>query len=243
MDYSKEDNGLGERGRQDADDLQNEIAGRSTGRQTRFLTAEGGEAETQEKRRARRAFRDALEAILASDPEYRALYEKLGETLGQAEASADAVIAKLQDDLAALDSKILDMKDRAARLPDGRRVFRRADGSVVDEAGETFPVEFADGIQWPQGAPSAEAYFGALQRRDQMNALLTDWLDYRTDTLGGIRDRYEDRDDPMKKDGLKGALDDIESRKPPHPSDIEVKVGGGPDVSRNPTAAVAVPKM
>ena len=229
MDYSKEDNGLSDRRRQDADDLQDEIASRDTGRVKRFLTAEGGNAEANEKRRARRAFRDALEALLATDPEYRALYEELGETLSHAEANADAVIAE--------------MRDRAARLPDGRRVFRRADGSVVDEAGETFPVEFADGIQWPQGAPSAEAYFGALQRRDQMNALLTDWLDYRTDTLGGIRDRYEDRDDPMKKDGLKGALDDIESRKPPHPSDIEVKVGGGPDVSRNPTAAVAVPKM
>ncbi len=214
MDYLNDENDLASRRKRGFADLQNEIAGRETGRQARFLTTDGGGSEVDKKRRAERAFRNALDALLASDPEYRALYEELGEALGAAEANADTVISKLQSDLSALDGEIADMRDRAARLPDGRRVFRFADGRVVDENGETLPIELAEGIQWPIGAPSGEAYFGALEQHDDLSALLSEWHAYRNDTLGGIRDRYDDRDDPMAKGDLRDALGQIANMAP-----------------------------
>ena len=203
MDYLNDENDLNNRKLRDFADLQNEIAGRDTGRIARFLTADRGGSDPEKKKRAERRFRDALEALLATDPEYRALYIELGEKLGDAETNADETIAALQDRLASLNDAITNTLDRAARLPDGRRVFRYADGHVEDEFGNAVSPELAEGIQWPPKAPSAEEYFALLKARDDMQALLAAWLEYRNETLGTIRDRYDDHDRPMDKDDLK----------------------------------------
>lgn len=200
--------------KQDFDDLQNEIAGRSTGRMTRFLTGEDRNDPTGEKKRAAdRMVRDLLDVYLR-DPEYRALYEDLGTKLRGAETEAEQIIAALEAQIAAMDETIRDMEDRAARGPDGQPVFRTADGRVVSADGEELPPEIAAGIIWPDNAPSAEAYFDAKAKRDALQDDLRNWHDYRNDTLGGIRDRYEDRENPMKKNELEGALEDIERMRP-----------------------------
>lgn len=214
MDYSKDDNGLDTRRQQDRDDLQNEVAGRETGRMKKFLTADGSDTNAEKKRRKDRAFQDALERLLATDLEYRALYEALGDRLGSAEVEADEAIAALRVEIDNLDTLINDMRDQAARLPDGRPVFRHADGRVVDENGDAIAPELAEGVIWPTDAPSAEDYFAATDKRAALWDLMGQWEAYRNDTLGGIRDRYDDRNDPMSKDDLKDALDQIETVRP-----------------------------
>ncbi len=192
----------------------NEMAGRDVPRQKRFFNGDGGSAKADEKRRRERRFRDALEEMLWRDQEYRALYEDLGDKLGEAETTADVAIADLQSRIAAFDDRIDDMLDRAARLPDGRRVFRFADGRVEDEFGATVSPDIADGIVWPPNAPGGEEYFGAIEERNELQTHLEQWLDYRNNTLGGIRDRYDDRNDPMEKGDLKDALEQIETDRP-----------------------------
>lgn len=222
------------RRRLDELDYNDAISGQDSGRMGRF----GGmsrKRDEQEKKKAEKAFRDALEQLL-QDPEYRALYEELGSRLASAEIEADTVIADLEATLQDLDAQIADMEARAAKGPDGNPVFKLDDGRVVDTSGEDLPPEIADGIIWPPNAPSGDDYFDIKTRRSDNADLLTRWLDYRHDTLGGIRDRYDDRENPQVIDGLRGDLDAIEAIRP---SEFSLQPAAPKDVTAalpNPTA-------
>lgn len=243
MEYFDENEQLEDRGRQAFDDLQNEIAGRDTGRISRFLTADEGPSRADEKRRKDKAYRDTLDMLLATDPEYLALYTKLGNELSDGEVEADSIIAGLQTAIATLEEQIDEMRADAPALPDGRRVFRYADGRVVDETGTLVSPELAEGVIWRDGSPSAEEYFEALEKRQSTSDLLEQWVTYRHDHLGDLRNRYDDRDEPMTKGDLKDALDDIRSKKPPHPSDLEVGATNLEGAQLSVTTAVTVPKL
>ncbi len=220
--------------RLDREDYNDAIAGRDSGRMIRF----GGKSHARreiEKKKAEQAFRDALELLL-QDPEYRALYEELGSRLASAEIEADTVIADLEAALQDFDAQIADMEARAAKGPDGNPVFKLDNGRVVDANGEDLPPEIADGIIWPSNGPSGDDYFDIKARRSDNADLLSRWQDYRHDTLGGIRDRYDDRENPQAIDGLRGDLDAIEAIRP---SEFSLQSAGPKDVTAalpNPTA-------
>lgn len=243
MDNIEKNERLGSQDRQTFNDLQNEISGRETGRISRFLTADGRSFRTDEKRQKDKAYRDVLDMLLATDPEYFALYTRLGDELSSGEAEADSIIANLQSAIDALEQQIEVMRAGAPRLPDGRLVFRYIDGRVVDEAGALVSPEIAEGIIWRKGSPSAEQYFDALEKRQSTYDLLEQWVAYRQDYLGYLRNRYDDRAEPMTKDELKEALDDIYSKKPPHPSDLEVGAADLAGAQLTVTTAVKVPKL
>lgn len=214
MDIPMPPDNADERRAEDFDDLQNEIAGRNNGRMRRFGHGDENSPDAKTKRQADRAFRDMLDMRLATDAEYRALYIDLGEKLADAEQSSDARLAALTDKLNATQDAIDDMLSSAARLPGGERVFRFADGSIVDERGNTVDDLEAESIVWSPDAPSAEDYFAAVDQRSALTQELNAWTDYRHDTLGTIRDRYDDRDDPMEVDELSEAMEMIEAQKP-----------------------------
>lgn len=199
--------------RLERDDYHNAISGLETGRMLRFGAKSKAQVEAKQ-RKADRVFQDALDRLLA-DPEYRILYEQLGDRLAEAERTADQALANIQTAIDTLDDQIAEMEVHAARGPDGLPVFRTADGRVVNAYGEELPAEIAEGIIWPPNAPSAEAYFSARDRRSYLRSQLEDWQGYRNETLGGLRHRYDDRDEPMSKDELKGALDALDAARPP----------------------------
>lgn len=202
------------RKRLELQDHGHEMAGLETGRAARFGIGAGRAAEAKEKERSERAFRNALERLL-QDAEYRRLYEQLGERLGDAEREADATITALEDQLRKVGEQIADMESSAARGPDGRAVFRYVDGRVVYADGSEVPDDIADGIIWPDNGPSAEDYFAAKQRQADLSKQLDEWNSYRNDTLGGIRDRYDDPGNPYEDaKALEGALRDIEEARP-----------------------------
>mgnify|MGYP001797201881 CR=1 FL=1 len=202
--------------RQDFEDQQNELAGRETGRMTRFGVGAALAQELKEKERKERAYRDALDRLLATDPEYRRLYEELGGRLGKAETAADQTIDAIQDALRAQQDANQDMRDRAPRV-DGKAIFRYADGRVVDEDSNEIDATIAAGIIWPEDAPSAEDYFAGVERENALWTALDEWQAYRDVTLGGIRDSYDDRDNPMTKDDMQKALQDIAVTAPSNP--------------------------
>lgn len=206
------------RQRLERDDYNNAIAGRETGRMTRFGAKSKDEREVKQ-RKAERVFRDALDRLM-QDAEYLALYEQLGEDLSDAERNADQTIADIQIAIGKLEDGIADMEARAAKTLDGKSVFRTADGRVINEDGEELPPEIAEGIQWPPNAPTTEEYFGAKERRDGLAAGLEEWQGYRNDTLGGIRDRYEDRENPQAVEGLENDLNLIAEDAPPVPASL-----------------------
>ncbi|SMX28184.1 hypothetical protein TRP8649_02299 [Pelagimonas phthalicica] len=199
----------------DVDDLQNEVAGNETGRISRFLSAEDDRSvEGKRRKREKQEAADRRLMDLMKDPEYAALHHDLGDKLRDAETGADETIAAMQAHLRAIEAEIADIEARAAKGPDGAPVFRTAHGRVVHADGEELPPEIAAGIIWPDNAPSAEDYFAARAERDSAVAKLNEWQSYRNDVLGGIRHRYDDKENPMTKDDLKDALDQIETARP-----------------------------
>ena len=199
---------------QDFDDFQNELAGREVGRQSRFGVGDGSGRALSDKEKREKAWRDTLDRLLMTDPEYRTLYVELGDRLRDAERDVDAEMVAIMGRLDALQSDVEDMRHRAAEVPGVGRVYRFADGRVLDENGVELDPVFAASIVWPDDAPTGEEYFGAMDELAVLEEQLGKWQDYRIDTLGGIRDRYDDRDNPMTKDDIRDALDEIQSLRP-----------------------------
>lgn len=225
--------------RRDFEDQQNELAGRETGRRARFGVGTTQTQATKEREKKERAYRDALELLLLNDPEYRALHKALGDELSNAETHADTRIATLQTSLSAQLRKIQSMRDKAPKI-DGKAVFPTSDGRVVDEDGiEIMGVDVAD-INWPEGSVSAEAYEVALDHESALQSELSDWTNYRNDTLGEIRNRHEDGENPTSKEQMEQDLQTIQSttERLTASSVIEAIV---PDVSAQPVADVTLP--
>lgn len=207
------DSELETRKRRDFEDQQNELAGRETGRMVRFGVGAARAQEIKERERKDRAYRDTLARLLATDPEYQKLYETLGDRLGEAEVTADQTIEAIQTAVTAQRYANQDMRNRAPKI-DGKAVFRYADGRVMDEDGNEIDPIIAAGIIWPDSAPTAEDYFAGVDRESGLRASLDDWQVYRNGTLGDVRNRHEDRDNPMSKEDMRDALKKIERAAP-----------------------------
>lgn len=220
--------------KEDLDDLQRELSGQDGARVQRFLRDDDPRSREGRRKKAERRFRDLLERLL-DDPEYRALYEQLGNELSSAEYDADSAISDLEQKLADLQIQIDALENAAARGPDGQPVFKTADGRVVSADGQALPREIADGIIWPANAPTAEDYFALKQSHRDFTDLLDQWRTYRFDVLGDIRDRYDDRDNPMSKDDLRDAIQRIEDLRPA-PASLETKPSQEAQLSPAPQA-------
>ncbi len=208
------------RKRQELQDHGHEIAGLDTGRMARFGVGHAQAQDLKEREKKELAYRDALDRLLATDPEYRKLYEELGDKLRKAETTADTAIETIRLALMDLQEANADMRDRAPKI-DGKAVFRYADGRVVDEDGNEIDGVIAAGIIWPDDTPSAEDYFASVKREGDLAAKLDDWQAYRNDTLGDIRNRYDDRENPMSKDDLRDDIEIIDSGAPDNPLEAE----------------------
>lgn len=198
----------------DHDDLQNEIAGRSTGRQRRFLPADGADGSLDGKRGNGRGGLTALDILLLTDPIYAALYSQVGEALEAAERDTAAAIDAAERALDAARTELQDVLDKAARLPDGRRVFRDADGQVWTEDGELVDPAIAAGIQWHGDEPSREDFIARKQAVEEWQAYLDRLRDYQTTVLGSARDRLNDPNDPPSEAELRAILDRIKKERP-----------------------------
>lgn len=169
-------------------DLNNEYAGRVTGRVTRFLTAEregGSEEQKQEKR-------DQFSRLLTllQNPEYARAYFELEDMAERASLAADAALA---ENAAATDEakeRLRELMDAAPELADGRKMFRAADGRVLAEDG-TEITDPAD-IERAKAAPS----WNEVQRRraelEQLTAERRAIDDYQRRVLTPAKEALDD---------------------------------------------------
>ena len=199
--------------RREFDDLQNEVAGRQTGRQARFLrNGPGSEAAKKKERDAQRALTRL--AQLLNDPIYRAKYDGVSQVLSDAERATEAAIDQMNTQIIATQAELDDMMDRAARLPDGTRVFRDANGVVRCEDGSVVEDHLVDTIIWSGNEPSFEEIQATKQRLEDLQSALDDVTRYQNDVLGPSRDKVTDPDDPPSLEGLDSIEDDIQSKMP-----------------------------
>lgn len=203
-----------ERTERDYSDLQNEIAERDVPRAKRFLTQSAAVDGDQSKRREKRERHSALMQRLMTDPAYQALYEETWSMLREAEANAEANIAAAAEILDQAKAELQEAQDNASTLPDGTRVFRTADGRVLDEDGHEIESDELDRITWRNDAPTYEEYLRRKQAVADAQAQHDAWLHYQTDVLGTARGRLTDQDNPLSPEELKEIQQQIAERVP-----------------------------
>lgn len=144
MEITSDQKEIAARQRREFDDLQNEIAGRETGRRARFL--KDGPSSEAAKKKERDAQHRALTRLaqLLNDPIYRTKYDSVLQLLSGAEQATEAAIDQLENQIDAAQSELGDMMNNAARLPHGTRVFRDADGVVRCEDGSAVEDHLAE---------------------------------------------------------------------------------------------------
>ncbi|WP_141702046.1 hypothetical protein [Methyloceanibacter stevinii] len=108
--------------RQDFDDLQNELAGRETGRLERFLSPDERERIRDGKSKGER-HADAmtrLQWMLSNNAEYAALYNDTFDKLREAEQAAERALEKARRALAKAEHDLQTTLDSAARCRTAR---------------------------------------------------------------------------------------------------------------------------
>lgn len=214
MDFDHGNNDLADRRKTDFDDLQNETAGRETGRISRFLPdGEGSPQSERKKREADHALQTALD-ILMQDPVYRERYDGVLNDLRDAEQATDAALEQNAQMRRETARTIDDMEESAARLPDGALAFRDEDGLVRHTDGSEVDDTLAQTILWTSNEPSFEEY---REQQDRLSALTTQQHEvetYRDDVLGSARHRLTDPDDPPELNELDSIQDAFMSGMP-----------------------------
>lgn len=207
------DSDLDNRRRRDYDDLQNESAGRETGRMTRFLTNPEQDPREIRKKRAEKATRQLLQTLLL-DPLYRAKYAEVTTALAGAVDATERALSELDIQIGAAASALMEMEESAARLPDGTRVYRDAKGDVRRADGSIVEDTLAETILWAGDEPSFEAMTEQRQRLDKLKADKETVLTYQNDVLGPAQDMMSDPDDPPSIEEMDRILEGIETRMP-----------------------------
>lgn len=219
MDYDTTDlrNAFTEaRRREDEKDFHDEMSGRDTYKIARYLSAE--QREDRKEHRSTQARRadgmSRLQSLLASSTAYAKIYNDTFDALRDAEAATERAIARATEALEAAQLKVQSTLDRAAKLPDGTRVFKDKRGEVWNEHGQRVSDGDAAGIEWRGNEPAYEQF---LEDRESVKDRLThleDLQGYRVDTLGRIRGEMMDKDNPKSADELEQFKRDIDTKMP-----------------------------
>lgn len=197
---------------QNFDDLQNEISGRETGRNSRFLSKGNAEAqEIERKKNHDRVQQTALDILLQNNPEYAALYNETMDLIRRAEIQAEQFLQELESGLSSAQDTMKETLDNANKLPDGTAVFKDADGNVWTADGRKVGPEEAAGIEWKEGGVSYEDYLKQKQAIEDFKRQIDEVHHYQVDVLGRARDRMTDPDNPPSKDDLNGIRGNIKN--------------------------------
>lgn len=200
-----------------------ELSGTLSGYRSKHLPEDhAGRAGASERRAAKdRAQMNALEVLLATDPMYRAAYERTFSTLQSAEQRTEAALDETGAALEQTTAEIEDMLARANMLPDGRRIYRDANGDVLTEDGQKIDGPELEGVVWREDAPSYEQIRAKRERIDELAERIEALRRYHTDVLGSVRDRLEDTENPPTAEELEEIDRLIAEQEPKLRADLE----------------------
>ena len=197
----------------DFEDLNNEIVGRDVGRHARFLPGENSKRSDDKEKKAERRFRTMLDLLLA-DPNYAAAYESADQAVRNAAKDADSEVRYAETALSEATGAFQTLKDRAALLPDGTRVyFDPASGMIMTEYGRALSDEEAGQIELRGDEPTYTDYLAARDKVKVAQDHLNVWYEYQL-LLGGFRNELEDRDTPPSQKRLEQIEREVEERRP-----------------------------
>lgn len=181
-------------------DYNNEIAGRETGRAKRFLTSSRDDDPDSQKKKDERHF-NALMRLL-QDPNYARLYREAANVITDAEDAVTRALRKLSDKGEEVAQRIKALKDAAAELPDGRKVFRSKDGRLLTEDGKDVSDQRGHVKGSLDSAPSWEEFQRAKETLEDIERRKRELEHYQREVLDPYKQRLSDPDDPPSKDEL-----------------------------------------
>mgnify|MGYP003110459088 CR=1 FL=1 len=203
--------------RTDFIDQQRELSSAGGSKAPRFFDNDGHPRSRQEKERKLRASArefTRLMDLINSDLAYAAARQEFGTFLSDVEQATETALAKARKANDQAQDGLQSILDSANRLPDGRAVFRDANGNVYTEDGEQVSAEDAASIVWKDAAPSYEDYQAARTKAEEARQQLEDVERYQRDVLGPARDRFDDEDNPMTLDEFEQHKKRIEEEMP-----------------------------
>ena len=186
--------------RQDFDDLQNEMAGRETGRLERFLSPEERERIKDGKSKGERHAEamTRLQWMLANDALYREAHERAmvsindaGQAIARAIEAGEKAAAKIQRDME-------DYLASTPRLKDGRYVMVDEDGTYRDQNREPVSAEDAAEIEG-QPKRAFRPYDAMFERKESIERDLNELRVWEVD-VGGMRNEATDENSPESRE-------------------------------------------
>lgn len=193
------------RARRDNEDLNLEKSGLETGRMARFLVGDKSVRTVEERKKKEEAqrFYSLLEMLLREDARYAKLYHEVRERLERAHQAVDSALIDIKQRLEASDRKLQKLRNAAAELPDGRKVFRSSiDNALYSEDGQRLNERDAQKVKIPEGALSWEEYAREAEKRHQLRQDTEEAERYRDEVLKPAQDRLNDRDNPPSMEEL-----------------------------------------
>lgn len=193
-------------------DLNNEMAGRETGRVKRFLTSENAGGPEAQEREKKRRFTDLMRRLL--DPEYARLYTETANTITRAEDAAERALLRLDREAGAAGEELEAIRSRAAELADGRKVFLAKDGRIYAEDGSDVTALRGSITGLRDGAPGWEEYKRAAEKLDEIERQRLDIERYRRDVLDPAKQRLGDVDNAPDEDELREIMSGFDEQVP-----------------------------
>lgn len=186
--------------RRNAADYNNESAGRDVGRAKRFFPADEETRLKEKEREKEREFNALMRAL--QDPEYARLYEKARNTVSAAERAVDGALRENAAESTDAESRLQQMRDSAATLADGRKVFRGKDGRLVAEDGVDVTDQRASITGLSDATPRWDDYARQKERAAALAAEREAIERYQREKLDPAKVRLNDPNNPYSKDEL-----------------------------------------
>lgn len=189
-------------------DFNNDMAGTQTGRMTKtIIRGDDYQGGTGKNAKGRDTTLSALDIMLAS-PDYAALHAAAVTDVRKAQGLADTVLDRVASAKTAAQSRLDDILDRAATLPDGRKVFKDDNDRVVTRDGKPVSDDLAATVLWTGQEPGLSDLQDAERRLESIEAIETRTRDHQA-RLGEIDNALHDSDEPLSPDEIKRFQDEV----------------------------------
>lgn len=195
-------------------DLNNESAGRETGRIKRFNLPVSDKALIAEKEKDERRFNVLM--LLLQDPHYARIYHHAVATVTAAEEATDKARRKLEQESEFAEKRRRELLDKAAQLPDGTKIFQSLrDGRIYSEYGEdvTHRKDSITGLH--HNSPSWEDYQHVKKATEEIKKQQQEVETYQREVLDPIKDRLGDTENPATQDELEKIITTVNAKMSP----------------------------
>lgn len=194
-------------------DLNNESAGRETGRIKRFNLPVSDKAINAEKEKEERRFNALLR--LLQDPIYARIYYHAVVTVTTAEEAIEKAKRKLEQEGELAEKRRRELLDKAAQLPDGTKVFQSLnDGRVYSEHGEDVTHWKNSNTGFYPNSPSWEDYQHTKKIAEEIEKQRHQVEIYQHRVLNPMKERLSDSDNPATSDELEKITTKVKKEMP-----------------------------